>query len=84
MNVFEILDTKAEGFQVPFFSLTRATAMRTLSMGLQKDAMLRDYSQDFSLYLTGSWDQASGRIVGLPDPIHVCDVKELHLPEEQQ
>ncbi len=77
MNVFEIKDMKAEGFNIPFFEMTRATAMRKIQLGLSENKMLLDFSQDFAIYDCGTWDPTDGRIKGLPDPIHVCDISEL-------
>lgn len=76
MKLFSIQDMKAESFNRPFHSVTRATAMREVSTGLQQDEAMQVNAADFALYEIGSFDPITGRLTA-QDPYHVCDVREL-------
>jgi len=76
MIAFSILDKKAEGANTPFFSQTRATAMRELAMKLRENPMMATYAEDFILYQVGTWDPHKPELSGqLPE--RVCDVMDL-------
>lgn len=77
MRYFTMRDKKAEGWNEPFNHQTKQTAMRSISLGLADNKMLRDYSEDFALYETGYFDNLTGRTIGHENPIHVIDISEL-------
>ncbi len=78
MIMFSIRDQKSDGFNRPFFSATRATAMREVSLGLRDDSPMSVYAQDFKLFEIGEFDPTSGVVTcEVSHPHHVCDVSEL-------
>lgn len=83
MRMFSIHDHKAQAYNRPFFSATRATAMREVAVGLQNDQAMTVYATDFTLHEVGEFDPNTGRIVCEPEhPHHVCDIRELVELEE--
>lgn len=83
MRYFTIRDIKAEGWNEPFKSATRATAMRELTIGLAKDDTMRSYSSDFQLFETAVFDNLTGITMGHEFPVHICDISDLtfEMPE---
>jgi len=83
MKIFEILDSKAEGFSTPFFAETTGLAMRLLKQRIQDSDQMALYAADFSLYETADWDAQSGITVGLAEPLFVIQLENLlDLPKE--
>lgn len=76
MRIFTIRDNSAEAFNRPFTSLTKATAMREIALGLEKDSPMDAFASDFSLYQIGEFDPTTGRITAA-DPSRICDISEL-------
>lgn len=76
MNIYALRDTKAEAFNLPFYSDNHATAMRSLTVQLEQDENMRSFAVDFVLYCVGTFDQASGRLTPR-DPEVVVDCVEL-------
>lgn len=63
MYVFSIYDLKAEAYLRPFFSPTRAMAMRSFEDTVNSpDSMMNAHPDDFTLFELGSWDQLAGSI----------------------
>lgn len=82
MNVYSIRDIKSEAYNRPFFSQTRATAMREISVGIPNDETMRSFAADFALFEIGTFDTTTGRITG-QEPYHVVDVIELLAKPEE-
>lgn len=76
MKMFELRDARAEAFTIPFFTLTRAMAMREIQQRMERDKALVQFAEDFSIHECGEWEQADGIPIGHP-PVHVIDVIEL-------
>lgn len=74
--ILSIRDSKAEAFNRPFFSQTRATAMREIQNGLEQDKQMKSFAFDFSIYEIGSFDITNGHITSI-EPHHVCNVIDL-------
>nr|QJB20848.1 MAG: nonstructural protein [Microvirus sp.] len=74
MKMFSIRDTKAEGFNKPFFETTFGLAERAF-----KDAasdpqnQLSKHAKDFSLYYLGEFDPRSGEFTPCDKPNFVCN-----------
>lgn len=77
MEIFSIRDGKAESFNRPFFSATRATAQREVSAGLKPDDPMYRFASDFAIYHLGTFETSSGRITLNEQPSHLIDVNEL-------
>lgn len=82
MHLFSIRDLKAEGFNRPFCSQTRQTAMREVAAGLGKDEAMSRFAADFSLWEIGTFNKENGRLTS-QEPHHVCDIFELLSNEEE-
>ena len=76
MNIYSIRDMKAEAFNLPFYSDNHGTALRQLTMQLERDENMSAFAVDFALYCVGTFDQATGRLTPR-DPEHVVDCVEL-------
>lgn len=81
MHIYSIQDIKAEGFNRPFFSATKFTAMREISLGLRKDESMNIFAPDFALWELGTFDAASGKIMA-HNPVIVCQVSDLTEKED--
>lgn len=78
MIMFELRDARAEAFVVPFFTLTRAMAMREIQQRMQRDEALVQFAADFAIFEAGPWDPETGLCYDHhPQPVHVIDVIEL-------
>lgn len=78
MLAFTVHDKKSGGWNYPFPSANRSTAMRQMTHDLQKqESLLRSYAEDFSLNETGEFDEHTGRLTGLADPVFICDLSDL-------
>lgn len=77
MKIFSLLDMKAQGFNRPFCSKTRATAGREIATGINNDPIMATNAGDFAIYEIGRFDPETGRIYAEKDPVHVIDVIEL-------
>lgn len=74
-------DAKAESWGLPFFQVTRATAMREIQMKLETDEHLKRFAEDFSLYEVGLWEPTTGDNEPVKPPHHIIEVSEL-LPKD--
>lgn len=81
MKIYSIQDTKSEGFNRPFFSQTRYTAMREIKLGLKNDESMAQFADDFKLWEIGDFDPASGTI-DAKTPEVICSVNDLVDKEE--
>lgn len=60
LKVFSIYDSKAEAFLQPFFSKTKGDAIRSLTDLVNDDKHnFCKYSEDFTLFECGTWDDGS-------------------------
>lgn len=63
MKCFSIKDTKAEGFNTPFFQNTFGLAERSFKEACQDpQTSLSKNKEDFSLWYLGEFDQKTGTI----------------------
>ena len=64
MGVFAIYDSKAEAFLQPWFSPTKATAIRSFSQAANEETSdFNRFAEDYTLFEIGSWEPASGVLV---------------------
>ncbi|AXH73712.1 MAG: nonstructural protein [Microviridae sp.] len=77
MQIFAVRDSAVEGFMQPFFSFSRAAAVRSLTEAVNdpKHEFFKHASY-YALYHLGAFDDANGTIIplqsGLPEPIISC------------
>ena len=76
MKIFSIRDARAEGYNRPFFALTRAMAIREIQAGLSEDIPMAKFASDFSIWEIGSFDSSTGHVEGC-EPHHLIEVGEL-------
>lgn len=63
MNLYTILDTKAEWWGLPFYSKNDAVAMRTVFNAMRSaESEYGAHPEDFILYRIGAFDQDRGII----------------------
>ena len=63
MRIFAIYDSKAEAYLQPFFSPTKATAIRSFTQAAndEKTDFYR-FAEDYTLFEIGEWDPVGGEI----------------------
>lgn len=83
MICFQLRDARAEAYVTPFYTLTRAMAMREIQQRMERDKTLIQFAADFAIYEAGPWDQHTGLHKPHEQPIHVIDVIEL-VPEDKK
>lgn len=78
MKIYVVHDVQANVFGTPQFMLTDGIALRTVS-DLIKDpaSILAKHPEDFSLYMIGEYDEASGTIKAMDRPSLVIRVNSL-------
>lgn len=78
-NIFCVLDTKSASYGVPFFSVSRGSAIRALHHQLTNDRenMMFKYPNDFILYELGTYDDVSGLISPGTVPVLVITIADL-------
>lgn len=76
MKMFAIRDSKAEGFNKPFFAGTAGLAERDFREACNdKDSHLSRHKADFSLYYVGEFDHVKGVFRGEAQPVHICNAE---------
>lgn len=65
INVYCVMDLKAEMFDVPFFARNDLFAGRKFMMDIRnrKDSMVSSFKDDFELYKIGSFDMDKGEFI---------------------
>lgn len=73
MKMFAIRDTKAEGYNTPFFQPTFGLAERAFKEAAKDEqSMISKNPEDFSLFYLGEFHQDSG-LIEPENPKHICD-----------
>lgn len=74
MKVFSIQDTKAEGFNTPFFQATFGLAERAFKEAANDpQSQIHKHKEDFRLYHVGEWNHQTGEIIPVVPPVLICD-----------
>ena len=69
LKVFGIYDSKAEAYLQPFFMKSKGEAIRALTALVNdKDHNFGKYSEDFTLFELGSWNDANATFEMLHTP----------------
>lgn len=78
MKVFGIYDSKAEAYLPPFMMKSKGEALRALGAHVNDPQHnFCKYSEDFTLFELGSWDEVSGKYDLHPAPQSMCVLIEL-------
>ena len=76
MKAFSIHDTKAEGFNTPFFQQTFGLAERAFKEAANDpQSQICKNKSDFKLYYVGEFNQQTGVIEPVTPPQHICDAE---------
>lgn len=77
MKVFAVFDTAVSAYLQPFFAPTTGSAIRSLTEAVNdKTHQFNKHPTDYTLFLLGDYDDASGLITAGP-PVHVVSCTEL-------
>lgn len=69
LKVFTIRDDKLEQYNQPFFVPTIGAAEREFTdLANNPDQMINKHAEDYTLFLLGEYDQATGQIDQEPTP----------------
>lgn len=80
MQMYSLFDHKTGEFEFPMAYLSEAVAKRAISSFLLDSApnsVIRQFPNDFSLYLLGTYDRNGALFHILPSPQLVCNVSDL-------
>lgn len=78
-EIYSVRDAKVEAFLQPFFAPTLGSAVRSLTEAVNdKEHTFCKHVDDFALYHIGSFDDARGELLPVPDgPSKVCGLSQL-------
>lgn len=67
MNVYSIRDNTAEYFGAPFIARNQGEAVRSFTGAVNDtrnpDNLMAKHPSEYALYLVGTWDETTGRII---------------------
>jgi len=70
--IFAIYDSKARAYHQPFFSPTLETGQRAFMSSVQEsNSYLHKFSEDYTLFQIGEWDDVNGKINPLENAINL-------------
>lgn len=75
-KVFSIFDSKAAAYGQPFFAYNEGIAQRNVAASLDSDSLLAKFPQDYSLFVIGTFDDATGELKAR-SPVAVANVVSL-------
>lgn len=79
---FSIFDAKALAYLEPFYSANDATATRRFMQNINNRGSQFDlWTEDYSLFHLGQWDELQGKHVDNNAPRHICNGVTLKLTE---
>ena len=77
-KIFVMRDSKAGFYGVPFFEVSRGSALRGLTEAVRdKQSTICKYPEDFSLFEIGEWDNVACKMLLNPAPVHVINAIDL-------
>lgn len=72
LQIFAVYDKKSAAYAPPFFYNQKGQALRAFEDAVNDSASpLCKHAEDFSLFLIGEWNEISGILTPLPNPVHV-------------
>lgn len=78
VQLFAIRDSKAQAFLQPFFSSTKGTAIRAFTDGVNDpQTSFHKYPDDFTLFHIAEFDDESGVVSPLQQPLAVINAFEV-------
>lgn len=77
-KAYSIYDRKALIYHTPFYAITDAVAVRTLSdVVADSNTIFGRHPNDYQLYLVGEFDDSNGGLVATLPVVHVIDAAVL-------
>lgn len=76
-GVYAIFDSKAAAFLQPFVSSNDGTAARAVRAAAVGQSQLAQFPEDYTLMRVGSFDDVTGRLVGVELPTVVATIASL-------
>lgn len=77
LGIFSIYDQKAKAYLQPFFSLNEDTATRELTKAVNGDGDFNKFSEDYTLFSLGTFDQNKGEFTLNESQLLVCNAATL-------
>ena len=85
LKIFSLFDEKAQAYNTPQYLKHPGEAIRMLQTTLSnKDSMVAQYPEDYSLYCLGTFDDNNGKIACTVEPELVIRATELIPPEMEK
>ncbi len=73
LTIFSIFDSKAQAYLQPFFSNNVETAKREFATAVNGEGQFNKYTEDYSMFLLGTFDQDDGTFILESAPIHCAN-----------
>lgn len=78
MKIFAVRDSAVEAFMQPFFSPSMGAAIRSLTEATNDPKHeFAKHAKDYSLYILGDFDDASGIVTSGGPPVHIVACSDL-------
>lgn len=78
LQIFSIYDKKAVAYQNPFFYHQKGQALRAFEDAVNDPQIaFNKHPEDFSLFHIGEWDDSTGTIKSLPNPVPIEEALNL-------
>lgn len=72
MQIFSVYDKKAVAYNAPFYFHQKGQAIRAFEDAVNDpQSPFFKHPEDFALFLIGEWDDTTGLIKSLPNPVPV-------------
>ena len=74
LKIYSVFDDKAGAFDRPFFLQNDPMAIRSFSDAVaDKTTGLSVHASDYKLYCLGEFDDVSGKLTSLREPLFLCN-----------
>ncbi len=79
LGMFSIFDSKARAYLQPFFSINLETAKREFSAAVNGEGNFSEFTEDYSLFFLGNFNQVTGKFEMQKTAVHVCNAVTLKI-----
>ena len=77
-------DAKAEKFSMPFFQMNKALGLRMFSqLCSDPQGQVSRYPEDYALFELGEFDDETGLMTALPQPLHLANALDFKSDDAQ-
>lgn len=78
MKIFAVHDSAVSAYLQPFFAPTMGSAIRSLTEAVNDaNHQFSKHAKDYSLFILGDFDDASGLVTSGGPPVHIVACSEL-------